>query len=167
MTEMTTTARPVPTRDGEEVWELTVPGRVHVEVTNHLGRPADATAVGKGSRLRLSTLDRQLAEERVRDQALNPFRNGTLVQVVGAKDGDSANALSDADMLEIFALSPAEFESVIADLTELNIRRLKAMTILADATASQIAAIDDLLQERYPIGGSMPTYDEMMADPTS
>lgn len=160
-----TEKNPVPAREDQEVWELTVPGRVHVAVTNHLGRPADVTAAGKGARIRLSCLDRQLAEEQVRTADLNPFRNGMLVQVAGARDGDESNALNDEQMLELFSLKPPQFEKVLEELSELNVRRLKVMTVPADATASQIRMIDAIIERKWPIGGATPTYVEMMAAP--
>ncbi len=158
-----TTKSAVPTRQGEEVWELTVPGRVHVIVTNVHGRPQDATAVGKGSRLRLSTLDRQLTEENIRREEHNPFRNGMLIQVAGPVEAaDGSNALTDEQMIELFNLKQGEFTKVLKDLSELNVRRLKVMSVPADASASQIKAIDDLIAEKWPIGGTTPTYEEMM-----
>lgn len=160
-----TEQKPIPARADQEVWELTVPGRVHVAVTNHLGRPADVTAAGKGGRIRLTTLDRQLAEEGIRDQDLNPFRNGMLVQVAGPRDGDESNALDDTQMAELFNLGHKEFEEILGELSELNVRRLKAMTTPADASASQIRAIDAIIETKWPIGGTTPTYEEMMAAP--
>lgn len=155
-------AKSLAERENEEVWELTVPGRVHVEVTNHLGHPANRTASGKGSRIRIGTYDRQLAEEKIRVGEHNPFRNGMLVQISGVREGDESNSLDDTQMLELFNLSPEEFGKTIVDLSELNIRRLKAMTGPADASASQIRMVDELIEKRWPIGKSTPTYDEMM-----
>lgn len=158
----------IPARDGEEVWEMQLPGRVHIAVTNHLGRPADRTVQGKGSRLRIGTLDRQLAEEMIRLPENNPFRNGTLVHLSGGPAPvEDPNALSDSDLREIFAVHDGEFAELIASLTEVNVRRMKDMAKAGkpkggvDATVSQVQMIADLIEERWPIGGSTPTYDEM------
>lgn len=154
-------------RPGEEIWELLVPGRVHVEVTNHRGRPQDLTVRGVGSRLRLTTTDREIAQERIRDTAHDPFRNGMMRRIdSAASEADRAHdELSDDDLTEIFTFTGAEFEDVVNALSEVNIRRLNAMAEAVDATASQTAFLKKLIQTRYPIGGSTPTYDEMIGSP--
>lgn len=160
------TSRIIPSREGEEVWESTVPGRVHVAVTNHLGRVADVTAAGTGSRIRISTLDRQLAEEQCRDLEVNPFRNGMLFKIAGPdQEGDTSNVLNDEAMIEVFNLKPQEFEKILGDLSELNVRRLKAMSVPADAAASQIRTLDELIELKWKVGNSTPTYDDMMTGP--
>lgn len=154
-------------RPGEEIWELTVPGRVHVEVTNHRGRPQDLTVKGVGSRLRLSTTDREITQERIRSVEHDPFLNGTLRRIdSGAKESDrSADELSDEDLRGVFEMTGPEFEDVVAALSEVNIRRMKELAPKVDATASQTAFLAKIIQQRFPIGGSTPTYDEMMAAP--
>lgn len=145
-----------------EIWELTIPGRVSVTITNSQGRPQEVTAMGKGQRLRLSTLDRELAEEGVRLIEHNPFRNGMLVRVDKSGDhGPSADELSDDELEAIFELETEDFQQTVASLGEVNIRRLKAMIGAVDASKSEIDFINDLIEQRYTIGGSMPSYDEM------
>jgi hypothetical protein len=39
------------------------------------------------------------------------------------------------------------------------------MSIPADAAASQIRALDSIIERKWPIGGTTPTYEEMMAAP--
>lgn len=155
-------------RTGEEIWESNIPGRVFVEIVNHNGRPQSISCVGKGSRLRVKTADRQIAEENIRLPQNNPFRNGMLTRVdsnAGALEGDQSNALTDEALFELFALPPADFVLALDQLTELNIRRLKEAAIPQDATASQVEAIQSVLNEKWPIGGDTPTYREMTADP--
>jgi hypothetical protein len=150
-----------------EVWELTLPGRVHVAVTNHLGRERDLTAKGKGSRLRLSTLDRELAEEQIRVPQINPFRNGMLVQVGGPKlEGDvRKEAIADDELVEYFGVKDEDsFKELIEEVGEVNLRRLQTMAEdpAIDVTVVQSRAITELIADRYPIGGDTPTYREMM-----
>lgn len=154
-------------RAGEEIWEMTVPGRVHVEITNHRGRPQDLTVRGVGQRLRLSTTDREIAQERIREAEHDPFRNGTLRRIdTGERlDEPSKDELSDDDLTEIFNLTGDEFEAIVGELSELNIRRMNGMAESVDATASQIAYLKKTIEERFPIGGSTPTYEEMMRAP--
>lgn len=152
-----------------EVWELTLPGRVHVNVTNHLGREKGLSAVGKGGRLRLSTLDRELNEEQIRVPQLNPFRNGMLVQVGGPKlEGDQRKeAIPDEDLAEFFAVTGEEdFRELIEEVGEVNLRRLQMMAEdpSINVTVTQSNMIKELIQERYPIGGDTPSYRELMGD---
>lgn len=171
---MTTVSTPEEAKDIErrlreqmETWELTLPGRVHVNTTNHLGREKDVSAVGKGGRLRLSALDRELNEEQIRVPSMNPFRNGMLVQVGGPKlEGDvRKEAVPDSDLLEFFAVRDEEdFKELISEVGEVNLRRLQMMAEdpAVDVTVTQKRAIEELIVERYPIGGDTPTYREMM-----
>ena len=145
-----------------EIWESTIPGRVTLQVTNEKGRPLTITTRGKGQRLRIAPEDREIAEESVRQVEHNPFRNGMLVRVdKSASHSPSADELTDPELQAIFELEPADFRATVSELGEVNIRRLKAMTVEADASKSEMEFIDELIAERYPIGGSMPTYDEM------
>lgn len=154
-------------RPGEEIWELTVPGRIHIEVTNHRGRPQDLSVKGVGSRLRLTTTDREIAQERIRERSNDPFTNGWLRRIdSGARSDERAHdELSDADLTEIFTLTGGEFEDIVRELSEVNIRRMNAMAQAVDATASQTLFLKQIIEERYPIGGDTPTYREMQNAP--
>jgi len=145
-----------------EIWESTIPGRVSLTIENSQGRPQTISIVGKGSRLRISQDDRELAEEAVRMVDNNPFRNGMLVRV--DKSGNhlpSPEELSDDDLKAIFDLEQADFRATVDQLGQVNVRRLKAMVVEVDASKSEIEYLDEVIQTRWPIGGSMPTYDEM------
>jgi len=145
-----------------EIWELTIPGRVTLEVPNPRGRPQTITALGKGQRLRISTYDREIVEEGVRVMDNNPFRNGMLVRVdKSAEHAPSNEELSDADLQAIFELGQDDFRATVTELGEVNVRRLKAMVGEVDASKSEIEFIDELIADRWPLGGSMPSYDEM------
>lgn len=148
----------------QEIWELCVEGRVSLTVTNSQGRPTQISERGKGRRLRLTTEDRLLAQEQVRVGQNDPFTNGMLVRVKA--HGDAApDELSDDELTEIFQLSGSDFENVVRDLSEVNIRRIKAMCGPVDASTSQVKFVEDLIEERFAIGGTTPTYEDMMRDP--
>lgn len=154
-----------PAKPGEEIWELNVPGRVHVEVTNHLGHPTNRTVAGKGSRLRISTMDRELAEEQIRNAEHNPFRNGMLMPVGGSADRDAAQ-LSDEDLASLFTdAKDKEFDEILSGLSEVNVRRMAAMAQPVDASLSQSAMIKEQIENRWPIGGTTPTWEEMQQKP--
>lgn len=145
-----------------EIWEMTLPGRVTMTVTNSRGRPQEISAMGKGQRLRMTTEDRQIAEEGIRSLDNNPFRNGMLVRIDDAKDHVPApDELSDEELAGIFQLDQDDFQNTVTALGEVNIRRLKSMFAEVDASKSEIDFVNNLIEERYAIGGSMPTYDEM------
>lgn len=145
-----------------EIWESTIPGRVTVTVTNSRGNRQDQSVVGNGSRLRITTDDRELVEEQVRDPQNNPFLNGMLYQVGGPTRADSSpDALSDDDLKDVFDMTGDEFANIVAGLSEVNIRRLKSLTGPVDASKSQIEFLDEIIATRFPIGGDTPTYREM------
>lgn len=144
-----------------EIWESTIPGRVSMVVENSAGRQQTISVIGKGNRLRLSKLDRELAEEGIRRPDNNPFRNGMLVRVDGKEHDPSMDELSDDDLKAIFDLDQNDFQATVYELGQVNVRRLKAMVAEVDASKSEIDYLDQLIATRWPIGGSMPSYDEM------
>lgn len=145
-----------------EIWESTIPGRVSLTIENSQGRPQTISIIGKGSRFRIAETDRELAEEVVRQKGNNPFRNGMLVRVDDGKGhAPSPDELSDDDLKAIFTLDQSDFQATVRELGEVNVRRLKAMVVEVDASKSEMEFIDELIQEKWPIGGSMPTYEEM------
>jgi hypothetical protein len=154
-------------RAGEEIWELMVPGRVHVEVTNHRGRPQNLSVSGKKSRLRISTTDREIAQERIREAEHDPFRNGMLRRVdskVLAAER-AVNELSDEDLREVFNLTGDEFEDMVRSFSEVNVRRMAGMTEEVDASNSQIAFLKQYIADTWPIGGTVPSWEEMQQAP--
>lgn len=157
------------TEPDEEVWESQVPGRTWVETRDYDGRPRNINVVGIGQRLRIRTPDRIRAQERLRNEALDPFKNGTLVRVdkPQAEDPmtDSPDALNGEELAACFALDLDDFREYVDSLGEVNLRRLKKMAPEIDASLNQTKFIDELIAERYPIGGDTPTYREMMQGP--
>jgi hypothetical protein len=158
-------------REGEEVWEITVPGTVWVEVTNDRGKSVPLRVGGRpGARLRISAEDRELTQERIVDRELDPFVNGMLVRV----DADqqqvektrSDDALTTEDLLKIFATQGKKFQTTVDGLGEVTVRRMWEMAEDVDATASQINYLKDSIERRWPIGGDTKVYREMQADPS-
>lgn len=163
-----TTAPPRRTsRPDEEIWESTVPGRVSLAVDNGRGGTKGITVKGQGQLLRLTSMDRELAEEVVRDPANNPFRNGALVRVDNRKAGHkpSNDELSDSDLADMFALDQDDFIAIVPTLSELNVRRLNKMAPEVNARHNQVEYLREYVAENYAIGGTVPSYDEMQAQP--
>ena len=150
-----------PSRPHEEIWELTCDSRVSMEVSNERGGTKDITAQGKGQVLRITTIDREMAEEVVREPGLNPFRNGMLIRVDAGNHRPSPDELSDEDLAAMFGLDNDDFENVLANLSEVNVRRLKAMTVQADVKHQQVQILTAFIDEHYRVGGPMPSYNEM------
>lgn len=152
-------------RPDEEIWESTIPGRVSLAVDNGRGGTKGISVKGQGQLLRLTSMDRELAEEVVRDPANNPFRNGALVRIDKGEHQASHDELSDADLGDLFGLDQSDFEAIVPTLSELNVRRLRAMAPVINARHAQVEYLGTYVEEHYAIGGSMPTWDEMQAKP--
>lgn len=154
-------------REGEEIWELTIPGRVSVSITNHLNQPATRSVKGAGSRLRISTHDRMIAQEQVRLPENDPFQNGMLVRVDtrAAEDPGSEHSIDDEELAILFSLDQGEFEAQVPLQTQVNCRRLLAMAEGRGATVGQFDFLKRYVAETWPIGGDTPTYREMKARP--
>lgn len=153
----------------KEIWESTIEGRVAVEVMNSQGRPQTLSIKGKGSRLRLVGSERTVIEEQVRERQNNPFRNGMLIQVGGPVDPEaepSADELADEDLAGLFELKGGDFAEAVQALSEVNVRRLKAMVKAHDATSSQVEFIDGYIAQQWPIGADTPSNAEARGDRT-
>jgi hypothetical protein len=157
----TPTARP-----GEEIWETLVPGRIWVTTTDDRGKTKD-TSVGPqvGSRLRIKSLDREVAQDSILDDASDPFTNGFLKRVDADQNLDeltaSEQALTTEELVELFSKTGNAFQAGVRRLNELNVRRLREMAEALDAKASQISFLDSHIEENYRGGGDTPTYREL------
>lgn len=151
-----------------EVWENNLEGRVSITVTDGRGRDRQLSIKGKGQRLRLSADDREVAEEQIRYPHNNPFTNGTLTQVGGAKSESvvTDQQLSDDDLAGLFELSDApDFIAAINDLSEVNVRRLKDM-VKEKGSVMQSEALVDYIEEKWPASsGDTKTWRDINADP--
>lgn len=150
-------------REGEEVWELTVPGRVWVKVTKYTrsGHPITEVASWgpkkQGQQFRITTTDRELNQENVADPQHDIFRNGMLVRVDAPQNDDEMTASEDAvsteDLLTIFEKNGNAFQSAVKKLGETPIRRLREMADAVDASNAQVRYLDEIIGERFRRGG--------------
>jgi ABC-type ATPase with predicted acetyltransferase domain len=149
-----------------EIWELTIPGRVCMHVHLPGGVVREIAGEGIGQRMRMTTYDRKVAQEVVRDPNNDPFINGMLVRVdiASKKVPKTPNELDDAALAEIFKLDDDDFVATLDTLTEVNVRRLKAMCRKAKATTVQAEAINDLIAAKWKIGGDTPSNKEARGD---
>lgn len=147
----------VTTRPGEEVWEMCTGGAVWVTLTKDKirGTTKEQSVKGRGSRLRISTEDRELAQERVREEKNDPFTNGTLIRIDADQQVDemtaSTSALSDEQLLGLLSKKQgAVFKKALEELSEISYRRLR--TLLKDngeVTATQQKALQEVYDEKY------------------
>lgn len=149
-----------------EIWELTIPGRVSVNIHLPGGIVRNISRKGEGQRLRLSTYDRKIAQETVRSPDHDAFQNGMLVRVdlAGAQAPKSPNELDDQALAEVFALDDDDFAATVDTLSQVNVRRLKAMCRKAKATTVQAETIDDIITAKWSIGGDTPSNKEARGD---
>lgn len=150
----------------EEIWENQLPGRTWVAKRDYDGRPSSDSVVGVGGRLRISTADRIRNQERIREPRLDPFRNGTLVRIDSPQSSDpltdSADALTREELLEAFQMDFDDFRDYVAELSEVNVRRLVAMSTEAEATVNQANFLKEQIETRFPVtSGDTKTWREM------
>lgn len=166
-------ARPaVPTNDAiVETWEIAFPGAVWVWVYDRREDVYKKQQVGQrtGSKtLHITRDDRKYNQELIPDENrhLDPFTNGSL-RLLGAADRDESldvrNHFSEEDLIAMFEVrDPSLFAEALEDVdSEVVIRRLQN---LADehATVAQAAALRELIDRRYPVGGTQRTIREML-----
>lgn len=152
-----------PSRPDEEIWECTIPGRVSMDVSNDRGGTKHISVIGNGKRLRITTIDRERAEEVIREGQNNPFRNGMLVRIDSNKGEHqpSPDELTDDELKVMFDLDNDTFETMVPELSEVNIRRLKALAKAVDARQAQVEFLTHYMEEHFAIGGTVPSWDEM------
>lgn len=145
----------VTARPGEEVWELCTGGRVWVAVTDAKGVEKARGVSGRGARLRISTSDRELAQERTRDDRNDPFTNGTLIRLDAdqneVEETASTSALSDSQLLDLLSKKQgAVFKKSLEELSEVAYRRLRTLVRDNDeVTAAQQKAFQSVYDEKY------------------
>lgn len=165
-------AKTLRVREGEEIWETTTAGRVWVVTTDHRGHERRVSVGAKvGARLRITTVDREINQDRVMEDTSDPFRNGMLKRVDADQNTDertaSDQALTTEELLTVFAKSGMAFQAAVRKLNERNVRRLRELCEAVDASTSQVAFLDKYVDENFRQQGSMPSYDEMMGDSSS
>jgi predicted type IV restriction endonuclease len=155
-------------RSGEEIWETTTAGRVWVTTTDHRGHERDVSVGGKiGARLRITTVDREINQDRVLEELSDPFRNGLLRRLDADQNVEERTttdqALTTDDLVTVFAKHGSAFQAAVRNLNERNVRRLREMAEAVDATTSQVTFLDQHLEAKYRRHGAMPSYKDMMA----
>lgn len=154
-----------------EIWEATTAGTVWVWVNDKRQggymKQRVGGAAGGSKRLRLSVDERRYNEELIMDESQehNPFKNG-LLMLIGeqqVEDIDRSAHLTDVDLNDLIELrDPDLFRSTVEEIPhELVLRRLAALAE-SRGTAEQNEFLSELLRERYPIGGTQTTVQEIM-----
>lgn len=149
-----------------ETWEITTEGRVWLQVTTFTrhGQPQDKdVSLGPkkpGQKLKISQADRERNQENVADPQFDPFRNGLLVRVDADQQSNPMTASTDAvttvDLMAIYELKGSEFMAAVEALGQVPIRRLQEMSEAVDATTSQVAMIEQVIEERWRQTTSQP-----------
>lgn len=155
-----------------ETWELNIDGRVSMAVSGARGQEKNLTAKGKGQRIRLTTEDRELAEEVIRDSQNNPFINGMLSQISGPvrerREGDfeEKQQMDDEELAGCFALDDADFIATLDAFSEPNVRRLRTLFKDRGGKVSQQEILNEYIETKWPASsGDTPTYREMDGAP--
>lgn len=161
-----------PLQTKAETWETITEGTIWVWLMdsreNRYRKQRVGGRAGGSKRLHISTDDRRYNEEQVIDEMVdhNPFRNGAMRLVsteVVPDDVDTRYHLTIeqlAAMLEI--KDEALFQSEVTDIdSELIIRRLKDQAEKS-GTISQLAFLNELIDQRYRLGGTQRTVKEML-----
>jgi len=165
--------RPETTEEGKviETWEITFEGSVWVFVFDRREDRFKKQRVGgrAGSkRLHISRDDRKFNQEQIPDEnrALDPFVNGALRLIQTASPDehlDTRYHKSRDELVEYFEVRDPELfaESLEEIDSELVLRRMQALGA-EFGTVAQTEALRDLLELRYPVGGTQKTVREMI-----
>jgi hypothetical protein len=150
--------------EGEELWESAVAGQIWVNITNKRDE-IEGFKVTAGQKLRITKRDREMNQDRIRDGKRDPFTNGMLRRIDKDQNTEprteTPDALSVEEIVTIFAKTGTQFERKVQSLGEIPIRRMFALIDEVDASQSQIKFLTDLITERYSVGGTQPTYEEL------
>jgi hypothetical protein len=153
-----------------ETWEITTEGTIWVWVYDRREDRYVKQRVGgrQGSRrLHISTDDRRYNQENVVDEMKDhdPFINGALRLVSADRpdDIDSTYHLTADDLRSLLSIRDmALFEEEVRGIrSELIVRRLLEVAE-TDGTMGQVTFIRELIQQRYKVGGTQRTVQEMI-----
>ena len=152
---------------GEEIWEITVPGTVHLRVTKkdrHGNLAEGEMSIGpnrQGTQFKITTADREDNQQRVYEDYLDPFRNGLLVRVDADQQDEettaSEHALSTDALEAILSTHGQPFQNTVKKLSELNARRLLGLAEALDASAKQVEFLREYISESFTNGSPQPT----------
>lgn len=166
---VTTTDKRPRAREGEEIWATTTAGTIYYVTTDSRGHEKQRKVGGKeGSRMRITTVDRELNQDAIDKTESDPWSNGLLKRLDQDQNDheatQSTQAFETEELMAFFAKTGNAFQSQVRRLDERNVRRMRGMAEDVDASASQIQFLTDHIEEHYKIQGSMPSYDEMVTD---
>lgn len=163
-----------PVRDEDQVvetWEISFEGTVWLWVYDRREDQYKAQPVGarSGSKtIHMTRDDRKYNQELVIDEnrQLDPFTNGQLRLLGSANRDENLDTRyhnSNEDLIAMFEIRDLGlFAEAMEEVgSEVILRRLRA---LADehATVAQVEILRDLIEKRYPIGGTQKTVREMI-----
>lgn len=165
-------ARP-PVRDEDkivETWEISFPGTVFVWIYDRRNDEYKKQMVSNrsgSSKLHITRDDRLYNQELIPDENvhLDPFTNGQL-RLLGSADRDENLSTryhyTDDDLIAMFEVRDAGlFAEAMEDIeSEVILRRLQSLAE-THATVAQVEALRELVQKRYPVGGTQRTVREM------
>jgi hypothetical protein len=154
-----------------ETWETTSGGGVWIYQVDDRGVEKPRRIHGRaGYRFRCTQRDREHSGARFYDPKSDPFRNGTFVRVnqpieqtlEQIPEYDAVQALTDRDLLKVFASSGNAFQAKVRKLNERNVRRLAALAgnNLEIVSSAHQKFLTDYIMENYRPGG--PPTDEVV-----
>ncbi len=165
--------RPDTTADDKtvETWESAIDGAIFLWVYDRREDRYIQQSVGGRSgsrRIHISRDDRKYNQEQLphENQHLDPFTNGSLRLLGAATRDDTLDVryhFTDEELATMVEVrDPKLFLEGIQDISsELILRRLLSVAE-GVATSAQTAALKDLVDTRYPIGGTQKTIREMI-----
>lgn len=167
-------ARPIPNAEDQviETWEIAFEGSVSVWVYDRREdtyKKQVASAKSGSRRLHITRDDRKYNQELIPDENryLDVFTNGHMRLLGSSADRDEnldvRNHYSDAELLEMFEVrDPGLFQDLLDEQTsEVILRRLQSLAD-ANATVAQNEILREVIEKRFPIGGTQKTVREMI-----
>lgn len=138
-----------------ETWQAN--GRIVLYKTNRLGS-MEAVLVNRGRKIQLTEQERIMNQDRVADEKMDPFANGTLSPVRlpdSSKESAQAivenpNTISEEEMVRILDGHHKTFEKKLADISSpYVVRRMLAIAQGEDVdiTVKRVEAIEARLRE--------------------
>jgi hypothetical protein len=139
------------TREDEEIWVQAVDGRVWLEVGGK-----QVSVARRGQKIRMTVQDRERIQEMTVDPKFDVFTNGTLYRL-----GDD-QLLTD-DRLAATLSNATELGLLVQSASEVVMRRLQVLCRERDVSLSVNEVVNSAIRQRFPLGGSQPVYDQMVA----
>lgn len=154
--------------DGTELWETAIDGVVWVRVVDRRGNERQVkVGPSKGARLRIKTGDRENSQDSILKEGSDPFTNGTLRRIDSGAPEDPEGDLrrhtyTDAVLAFVMTHTAKDFDVLIDAMNERGVRSMKAYAVEHDGTVTQLAKIQDTIDEKYKIEAVMPSTAEII-----